>query len=204
MPGPFGNPLGSTSANPVLGGLPLGATPKASSSAPYTVVYGDNSGYVVAANQTWTCPKTGTYRFVQWGQGGYGNGGAPFGGGAAQAQTVRKIAAGATVTINSDPTDGTRGTKVTLTLPDGTVVATLGGQNSASGGAAGTASGGDINVTGSVGVGGGGNAASYGDFTGGVGAGNGTLPQYGVTPGGGATSSSYEPGSALVIIIREA
>jgi len=205
MPGPFGNPLGSSSANPVLGGLPLGATPKTSSAtAPYVVTYGDNSGYSTTRNQTWTCPKTGTYRFAQWGQGGFGNGSAPYGGGAAHAQTVRKIGKDETVTIAANSTSGTRGAKITLTFPDGTVVETLGGQNSSSGGAGGTATGGDINVSGSVGSGAGGNAGSYGNFTGGIGAGDGVTPQYGVTPGGGATASSYEPGSAFVIIIREA
>lgn len=204
MPGPFGNPLGSSSANPVLGGLPLGATPKTSSSAPYTVVFGSNAPNGGTANQTWTCPKAGTYRFVQWGQGGDGNN-VTGGGGGAHAQTVRKVKAGETVTITSDSNTANTGIKITLTLPDGTSVVTNGGQFGSAGGAAGTASGGDINVSGSAGSGtGGGAAGASGNFASGLpGLSSGTPFRAGA-PGSGAFTNQGGGGAALVIIVQEA
>ena len=200
---PLGQGLPGLTGSQALGGVPLGTTAKSSGIAPYTVVYGSNAPNGGTANQTWTCPKAGTYRFVQWGAGGDGNNVAG-GGGAGHAQTVRKIAAGATVTITSDSNTANRGVKITLALPDGTSVETTGGQYAAAGGAAGAATGGDINVSGSAGSGTqGGAAGSSGNYQSGIPGTNASTPYRGGAPGAG-TWSNQNGGAALVLIVQEA
>lgn len=173
-----------------------------------------------AGTPTWICPKSGWYRFVQWGAGGV-TGGTVSGGSGAHTQTVAHINKGQTVAIVVPA----GGSDCTVTLPNGRVI-TAGTAAAATGG---VASGGDININGSNGTaGGGGNGVAGGGDNGGPGGlGNGTTNSGGAgapgsggyrggeggsatggagagTPGaGGNQTSSGGQGSGFVIIVRQ-
>lgn len=110
-----------------------------------------------AGAQTWICPKTGRYNVYAWGPGGRGDTGTSdsFAGGSGALaiwQRVRLLA-GAVATI-SVPELGatTAATTVALASKPVTLTAGRGGAgNGSSGGAGGIATGGDININGSVG-----------------------------------------------------
>lgn len=174
-----------------------------------------------AGSYTWTCPLTGFYRFAVWATGGQssaGNGGASSG----HSQTVKHIAKGAQIPIVVSTYGGGSSS---VTFPDGSAVVVT----SASAGTPGAASGGMINLAGSLGgvgalasgadglggngglggtggisTGGGAGAPGYGPFRGGDGGNDAAGVQNGQTPGGGAIASgSYPVGSGLVIIQKQ-
>lgn len=146
----------------------------------------DNLG-PVAGN--FTVPKSGTYLVAAWG------GGASTGGwGAALAiRTAIKLKEGDVIPYTVAACGGVgAGNDTTVTFPDG--VMTAGGGKAASS----TATGGDINVSGSPGNGStlGGNAASYLGFTGGSGGSYGTFPG-----GGGGNGGFSQPAAGLIEFI---
>jgi hypothetical protein len=178
----------------------------------YAASYGPGS-------YTWIAPKTGYYRFAQWGSGSQGGGGSS-GGSGSHAQSVVLLAKGATVAILVAAIDADN---TTVTLPTGRVITAA----SASGATAGVASGGDINISGTNGiatfgaapsglgdnpgtggvgngtsVAGGAGAPGYGGFRGGNG--RGSADQPGVTmPGGGANTNNGTVAGGLVLIVRQ-
>lgn len=164
-PGMRGSPVTSTSQkmNPPL------KTANRVFSRGYVRTYGPGSS-------TWTCPATGSYRFILGGGGGGSESGAGLGGGGgSQAIKVKRVSAGETVafSVASTISVNVAGGDTTATFNDGTVVTAGGGQRSQDGGAGGTATGGDINTSGS----------SRSGATGGAGA---TSGLYGLPGGKGA------------------
>ena len=163
-PGMRGSPVTSTSQkmNPPL------KTANRVFSRGYVRTYGPGSS-------TWTCPATGSYRFIRGGGGGGSESSAGLGGGGSQAIKVKRVSAGETVafSVASTISVNVAGGDTTATFNDGTVVTAGGGQRSQDGGAGGTATGGDINTSGS----------SASGLTGGAG---GTSGLYGLPGGKGA------------------
>jgi hypothetical protein len=176
---------------------------------PYTASYGPGTF-------TWTAPLPGFYRFVQWGCGGRAS--------AAHAQTVVHLNTGDRVSLVV--AEGVS-TDTVVTFPSGRVV-TAGSAVLSLGETPGVATGGDLNLNGSVsgtpsggnGVaglgdngglggtgngatsGGGGGAPGYGGFRGGDG-GSTAGDQIGRAPGGGSTTPFSAGGVGLVIIARQ-
>lgn len=165
-PGLKGVPPLSQKMNP-----PLKTTPRVFSQG-YVRTYGPGSA-------TWTCPATGSYRFVLNG-GGAGGNGTNGGGGGSQSIKVRRVSAGETVAVSVAAlvSNQSNGSNSTVTFTDGTVVTAGGGVGGASTGAGGTATGGDINTSGSAASGAtggaGGSSGLYGLGGGAGGAGGGT------------------------------
>lgn len=152
----------------------------------YVQTYGPGSA-------TWTCPETGSYRFIVNGGGGGGDG-TNGGGGGSQSIKVRRVNAGETVAVSVAATvsNQSNGANTTATFADGSVVTAGGGVSGASTAAGGTAAGGDINTSGSAGSGAtGGAGGSSGLY--GLGGGPGG-------PGGGTGSTSSVGG---LVIMRE-
>lgn len=138
------------------------------------------------SSTTWTCPRSGYYRFAQWGSGGGGVGST---GGASGSHAQKVVHLNKLQTVAIVVPDNGSSADCTVTLPDGRVVTA----GSASGVTPGAASGGDINLAGSAGGTSGGNgAAGLGDNGGLGGIGNGS------TDGGGAGapgSGAYQGGT---------
>ena len=170
----------------------------------------ESVGYVAnfgGGTNTWVCPKSGRYRVVQWGGGGGGVSAGGDGGG--HAQPVRWIRENQVIVVElSDNNNYSTGATATVTFPDGTIVISTGGAHGGISSAPGTASGGDVNVSGIQRSGvDGGAAGSFGAFPGGRGGkASGPLTSGSVPGGGGSYTGSSAPqsGPGLVLIVLEA
>jgi hypothetical protein len=166
-----------------------------STTTPYVTNYGVGS-YV------WMVPQTGRYRVVQWAGGGSGsaNSSTTGGGGGGHAQTSRLFTSGQTVSL----VVGDCGQATTATFPDGLVVVANPGADGNSGGTGGTATGGDINITGAARSGAqGGAAGGFGSYRGAPG---GTASPTRDTPGAGGVDLGGVfsiGGAGLLLIVRE-
>lgn len=150
---------------------------------------------------TFVADRAGRYKVVAWGPGGArpdtgGTSNANGGGGGLAIKTVR-LNKGQSLAIEIQIPSfgvGSENNNTAVTFPDGTVMRAYTGKFS---GAAGAATGGDINVSGSPGVigspGAAGAAASYGEFIGGAG-----LQSPG---GGGGFAISFTPGVGEVLVL---
>jgi hypothetical protein len=185
----------------------------------------------VVGDQEWVCPRSGLYTVYAWGPGGKGYFSASnyAGGSGALAiwQRVRLLA-GDKLTISIPNRNASSGdTVVTTARKSNPLTAGRGGDatTGSSGGVAGVASGGDININGeagliysSPGANGGGTDGGLGSATqgspgapgyDGLRGGDGGLSGYpaGTPGGGGISSSSGDPqqfgGAGLVIICRD-
>jgi hypothetical protein len=162
---------------------------------------------------SFTPPVSGYWKFVGWGGGGNGTSGTIAGGSGAYVEITKFLTTSSVVTIVT----GTYRGDTTFTFSDGTV-ATAGGAPGGAG-AAGIASGGDINLNGSAGVSGAGTGNAGLGTGGGPGGASGTrggsgspanLPYRGCTGGGlfvgtgtpDTTSLNGGPGLALATFIR--
>lgn len=160
------------------------------------------------SSYTFTAPDQGVYKFVLWGSGTFGN---TAGGSGAYCEYSRQMAKGQTVALVVPTSSG--GLPTTATFPDGKVVsAGFGGV-----GVAGIASGGDVNLNGSLagvaglgsgggtsGVGAGGGAPGVLPFRGGSGSTAGGGFTLTCTPGASAPSSGANQagGAGLIIVMR--
>lgn len=195
MPGPFGNPLGYSSAGQALGGVPLGTTVKATSSTPYFATF--PAGYT----GTWVCPKAGRYVITMFGAGADGFPGVNGSESGCASQSTRNLKAGDSIslTIPSDTGPGNNlGSAFTITLPDGTVMTCAGAHGYSGFVSACVASGGDTNVNGQAPSGTtGGNAPTIGNYIGGK-------SFSGIAGGGGGSSAqnnnSGRAGQAILYI----
>jgi hypothetical protein len=174
---------------------------------------------------TFTVPRSGFWKFVVWGEGG-GAAGADTKGAAsgAYAEKTKRLSAGQTVTVavpsndTNNTVDGYNGATTIVTFPDATTVTCTGGTRGASP-TGGTATGGDVNISGSAnnvvggGTNGGGiNGASQALNGGGApanlpyrgGDGGGSIVPRGGTPGaGGLTGAPGGPGAVLAVFIHD-
>jgi hypothetical protein len=120
---------------------------------------------------TWTCPRTGYWKFASHGPGAFGNSGVGAASGAYAEKTVRLVKGQQVALIV-----GREGTDTTVTFPPGTFNGAAMTAGSASGVTAGAASGGDLMYPGSPSNGGGPGVAGQG-------------------PGGGVAGSGVEVGA---------
>lgn len=159
---------------------------------------------------TWVAPRSGRYRFVQWGGGGEGSTlGTDGGDGGAHAQSVRWISIGQSVNLTiGECSRGGSGSATTITLPDGFSVTTTGGARGGVASSPGVATGGDINVPGVPRSGTtGGSGGGFGAFLGGIG-GAAAGTHEGTSPGGGGADTSGSSigtsgAAGLAIIVLE-
>jgi hypothetical protein len=136
-------------------------------------------------SHTWTSPRTAYYRFTQWGPGGSGGGGAP-GASGALTQNVVLVPRGQTVAIA--PSDAV-GVDSTITFANGKIATAGSGVSNTPG----VASGGDLNLNGSVG-----GAAGLGTNGGaGDGGANGGGGAPGQGPYKGAAGGTHGPGAGF-------
>lgn len=180
----FGGALGGDP----LGGSGLGVTKAIRQQSTYVHAFGPGA-------TNWRCPLTGNYKFVFKGDGALNHfdGSTTYGGGSgAHAEITRFLAAGQLVVISSAATK-------TTTFDDGHVMS-AGGAGVAP--IAGVASGGDLNLNGSLGgsgngaagLGPGGGTGGLGNGSSGGGAGGpGTLDFPGGNGGDGTTTSGSWP-----------
>lgn len=165
---------------------------------------------------TFTPPKPGFYKFVQWGGGGSGDG-TGAGGSGAYTETTAFMSLGDKATI----TVGRADQNTTVVLPDGRTITAGAGIGGGAGGTGGVATGGDINLSGSAagvaGLGsGGGLIVNSGSSVGGGapavlpfrgGDGQGSI-NFGTGPGGGgwgpsATNTQAAAGLAIAVFVRD-
>ena len=173
-------------------GLGRGATmsgnrPASGSNTPLAYILAGMSFDPLSA--TYTVVKAGRYRIVAWGGGGTRVSSDGGGGGLAIKDVRLSLSSAVSITVGSAAGAASSRNNTSVTLPDGTTILANGGVND--GGAGGTASGGDINVSGSVG----GQAGSYDVYVGGAAAQN---------PGGGGavqSANTRNPGAGLVMIL---
>jgi len=170
---------------------------------------------------SWTAPRASKYTIYAWGPGGRTTPSAFPGGGSGLARITVSLAKGSVLTLSIGQGAATSGTDgagydpsgpTTVSGPGVSLNVTAGGAGSgAAAGPGGTATGGDLNLTGSPGNGGngdGGAAASDGTLfgKGGRSASQASTPYGGETPGAGArlTGGSISwSGSGLVRIVDE-
>ena len=161
---------------------------------------------------TFTPPKAGYWKFVQWGVGGsvstVGNASGAY------TEYTRFLTSAQSVALVVGIYAGVGTVDTTATFPDGYVVTA----GKATGATPGTASGGDVNLNGSAGTagstsatgangsgtGGGAGAANSGTNDGGAGA-PANLPYRGgaggASPGGGASQASQAVGNGLILAV---
>lgn len=164
-------------------------------------------GYVtqyLPGSYTFQPPKSGLYQFIMWGAGGPGDGVNPGGSGSyCEKAFFLTRANGVPIVV------GSNGNNTTVTLPNGQVVTAGGGATNA----AGVASGGDVNLNGSLpGVNGLGTGGGIANASAG-GAAPANLPfrgarsqlNDGIAPGGGGQSFNGAPGGdglVLALFVR--
>lgn len=191
-----------TAGQPLRGfvGQTMSGTRKALS--PSTSVFNapDSGGPAVAA--TFTPPRTGWFRFIMWGPGaGYNSG---VGSGGALVVAERLLVKGQAVAVSVSGGDSASGTPTgtTVTLATGEILragAGTQGTGQAGGVASGRAALGDILVNGSPSTALGGNAATSGEYRGGLAPAT-TGP--GGFPGGGSGGTGlYAIGGAGVVFV---
>lgn len=189
---------------------------------PIASVYAAQSTQTAAASPqqfppgsyTFTPTVSGWWKFVLWGAGG-GYSGAAGGGSGSYCEITKFLTTGQTVALVvgvGGYESATAPTNSTATFPDGTVATAGAGTNA---GAAGTATGGDVNLSGSAsgvaGLGTGGGAAGTGaaggagapanlPFRGGAGGNDGGIkPAKGPGAGGAGSASAAAGGDGLII-----
>lgn len=176
-----------------------------------------------AKTYSWSPPRSGYWKFVAWGAGGNALAADAQGAGSgAYAEKTKYLRPSDVVSISltsSNPASASSsGGSTVLTFPDGSVVTCGGGQAASLGAAGGTATGGDVNLSGSTfttaGQGSGGGSAGAGATDGG--GAPGVLPYRGGdgglvsvggragSPGGGAAAYNTFPnmgGTGLVLAV---